>query len=464
MPLEGRRSYKVISKGKHRLYTEIGKAMGTKLARISELSKEKPNMVFTSIGHLINEEMLKDCHKDMDGKKAVGIDGITKESYGKNLDDNLKDLVNRLKRKAYKPKPAKRVEIPKDNGKTRPLSIYCYEDKLVQEALRRVLEAVFEPHFYDEMMGFRQNRGCHDALKKLNVMLEKRKTNWVLDADIKGFFDHLDHDWIVRFVESRITDPNIIRLIRRMLKAGIMRDYRFEETEEGSGQGSVCSPVLANIYMHYVLVWWFKEKVQPYLKGYSGLVVYADDFVVCFQYKDEAERFYELLKRRMAKFGLEIEENKTRLIEFGRFADRNRQNRGEGKPETFDFLGFTHYCSKAEGGWFRVKRKTSKKKFARACKNFHQEIKNMRTWKLSLIFKKVNQMLVGYYNYYGVTDNGRSLYNLLNRVDKTLFYWLNRRSNKKSYTWGQYNQMKEYYSLAEPKVHVNIYDGYSPMY
>ena len=221
----------------------------------------------------------------MDGKKAVGIDGVTKDMYEEKLDDNLKDLVQRLKRKAYKPKPARRIEIPKENGRFRPLSIYCYEDKLVQEALRRILEAVFEPHFYDEMMGFRPNRGCHDAIKRLSIMLEKRNTDRVPDADIKGFFDHLSHEWIVKFAESRIKDPNIIGLVRRMLKAGIMKDFNYEVTDEGSGQGSVCLPILANIYMHYVLVWWFKEVIQPKMNGYCGLVVYTDDFVVCFQYK-----------------------------------------------------------------------------------------------------------------------------------------------------------------------------------
>ena len=188
--------------------------METKLARISQLSSEHPEMVFTSIGHLINKELLKECHKEMDGKKAVGIDGITKEDYEVNLEENLDELIRKMKKKAYKPKPAKRVEIPKENGKTRPLSISCYEDKLVQEALRRILEAVFEPHFYEEMMGFRPGRNCHMALRRLNGMLEREKTNWVLDADIKGFFDHLDHEWIVKFIESRIKDPTIIRLVK----------------------------------------------------------------------------------------------------------------------------------------------------------------------------------------------------------------------------------------------------------
>lgn len=432
--------------------------MKTKLARISTLSANNPDRVFTSIGHLIDVELLSACHRDMDGKKAVGIDGVTKDEYGAKLKENLEILVKRLKNKSYRPKPALRVEIPKDNGKTRPLSIYCYEDKLVQEALKRVLEAVFEPHFYDEMMGFRPNRGCHGAIKKLNVMLEKRKTSWVLDADIKGFFDHLDHEWIIRFIEMRIKDPNIIRLVRRMLKSGIMKDYLFEETEEGSGQGSVCSPIIANIYMHYVLVWWFKEKIQPRLRGFSGLVVYADDFVVCFQHRSEAKIFYEHLKKRMAFFGLEMEESKTRLINFGRFATINRRDKGEGKPETFTFLGFTHYCSTGRNGQFRVKRKTSKKKFAKKCRELNITIRDMRVWRLADIIRKLNQILVGYYHYYGITDNSRSLELMYHHVRRMLFYWLNRRSNRKSYSWEGFNDMMKNFPLAKPKIYVNIYD------
>lgn len=431
--------------------------MGTKLERISQLSKENPDMVFTSVWHMINIDLLKECHREMDGKKAVGIDGVTKEEYEKNLGENLTNLVERLKDRSYKPKPARRVEIPKEKGKTRPLSIYCYEDKLVQEALRRVLEAVFEPHFYDEMMGFRPNKGCHTAIRHLNTMLEMRNTNWVLDADIKGFFDHLDHEWIIKFVKSRIKDPNIIRLIKRYLKGGIIKDFIYEEIEEGSGQGSVCSPIIANIYMHYILVWWFKECIVPRLKGYGGLVVYADDFVVCFQYKEEAELFYELLKKRMKIFGLEMEESKTRLIEFGAKAEQNRKARGEGKPETFDFLGFTHYCSKSRGGWFRVKRKTSKKKFAKKCRELNQTIRAMRTWRLTDIFRKTNQILIGYYHYYGITDNGQSLQRMERKVENLLFYWLNHRSQKRSYNWEGFLELLKAFPLVKPKIYVNIY-------
>ena len=396
--------------------------MATELARIAELSAQNPTMVFTSIAHLINVKLLRECHEKMDGDKAVGIDGVTKEEYGKNLEENLVDLVARMKKRAYKPKPARRVEIPKDNGKTRPLSIYCYEDKLVQEALRRVLEAVYEPMFYDEMMGFRPGRSCHQALRKLNTMIERNYTNYILDADIKGFFDHLDHGMIIKFVGSRIKDPNIIRLVRRMLKAGIMKDFIYEPTEEGSGQGSVCSPIIANLYMHYVLVWWFKERIQPLLKGYSGLVVYADD-----------------------------------LIEFGRFAEQNCAKRGT-RPETFTFLGFTHYCSKSRNGRFRVKRKTSRKKFSKKLKEVHRKIGEMRTMKTKDIVHKLNEILVGYFHYYGITDNSRSIKSFRYEVMKSLFYWLNRRSQKTSYSWTEFLYMLDNnHPLAEAKLYVSIY-------
>lgn len=430
--------------------------MGTKLERISQLSSEKPDMVFTSIGHLIDKEMLKKCHEKMDGSKAVGIDGVTKEEYGWNLDENLDALVDRLKRKAYKPKPARKVEILKDNGKTRPLSIYCYEDKLIQEALKEILEAVFEPYFYDEMMGFRPRRSCHMAIRKLGGMLEREKTNYVLDADIKSFFNHLDHEWIIRFIELRVKDPNITRLVRRTLKAGIMENFQYVATEEGSGQGSGCSPIIANIYMHYVLLWWFHEKIKPQMRGYSGLVVYADDFVVCFQYKEDAMLFYEHLIKRMEHFGLELEKEKSKLIEFGRFAQRDAHSRGT-KAATFIFLGFTHYCSTSKNGKFRVKRKTSRKKFSKKCKEIHVLLAEIRHRPVKEIINKLNQILTGYFHYYGITDNSKSIANFRNRVTKSLFYWLNRRSQKKSYTWEGFNEMLKVYPLVKSKIYVSVY-------
>ena len=415
--------------------------METKLERIAQLSTEKPDMVFTSIGHLINKEMLRDCHRKMDKDKAVGIDGITKDDYDRNLEENLDRLVARLANHSYHPQPARRVEIPKDNGKTRPLSIYCYEDKLVQEALKRILEAVFEPHFYNEMMGFRPHRGCHDALRLLDDMIVCHKTNYILDADIKGFFDHIDHKQLIKMVGSRIKDPNIIRLVRVMLKAGVMEDLKYMDTTEGSGQGSICSPILANIYMHYVLLWWFKERVEPKATGYTGIVNYADDFVVCFQYKWEAEDFYRRLKHRVEYFGLSLAEDKCRLIQFGRFAEQDRRERGEGKPETFTFLGFTHICARTRSGKFRVRRITSRKKFAKKCKEVHRQIGLMRAMKTADIIAKLNEILIGYYHYYGVNGNYPSVIRFRWNVLVSLRYWLNRRSQKKSYTMDAFIDM-----------------------
>ena len=242
-----------------------------------------------------------------------------------------------------------------------------------------------------------------------------------------------------------------------MLKAGIIEDYRYEERQEGSGQGSVCSPVIANIYMHYVLVWWFKECIQPKLKGYSGLIVYADDFVVCFENRQEAEKFYEHLKRRMEHFGMTLEENKSRLIEFGRYAQERCEKEGK-KAGTFTFLGFTHYCSHGRNGKFRVKRKTSRKKFAKKCKEVSQQIRGMRTLPIKEIIKKVNQILVVYYHYYGITDNYQSMSNFRYQIMKSLYKWLNRRSQKKSYNWEGFNEMLKVYPLTTPRIYVNVYE------
>jgi group II intron reverse transcriptase/maturase len=432
-------------------------SMTTDLARITALSRKNPDMVFTSIAHLIDFKMLKECHEAMDGNKAVGIDGITKAEYSIFLETNLGELLKRIRNKTYHPKPARRVEIPKDNGKTRPLNIYCYEDKIVQEALKRVLEAVFEPMFYNEMMGFRPNRDCHKALRLLNDMIEKRYTNYILDADIHAFFDNLSHDRCIQFIESRIKDPRIIRLVKVMLKAGVMKGFDYEETELGSGQGAVCSPIIANIYMHYVLLWWFKERIQPKQKGFCGIVVYADDFVVCFQHKREAEEFYELLKRRMRSFGLEMAEEKTRLIEFGKYAQENA-SRKNSHAETFTFLGFTHYCSKSrDGKRFRVKRKTSKKKLAKKCKEMNNDIRIRRGKNISEIVKWLNQVLVGYYRYYGIMDNYDGINRFYRFVIKKLYYWLNRRSQRRSFTWDDFNVVLKGYPLAKPKIYVNIY-------
>ena len=372
--------------------------METKLERIAKISKERPKEVFTSIYHFMNKELLMLCHKEIDGKKATGLDGVTKAEYEENLEENIIQLEKELQSMRYKPSPAKRVYIPKANGKLRGLAIATYEDKIVQMALKKIIEAVFEPKLPNCMFGFRPNKSCHDALKTLSLTIETKKVSYVVDADIKGFFDNVDHKWLIRCVEQHIKDPRIIRLIKRFLKAGIMEGTQYIETIKGTPQGSILSPVLANIYMYYVLTLWFEKKIQKNLKGESYIVVYADDFVCCFQYKSEAELFMnKLLPERLKKFNLEIAQDKTRLIAFGRFANSSIRN---DKPETFDFLGFTHYCSKSRNGKFRVKRKTSRKKMSSKIKEYKNWIKENRSLKLKEIIAKTNEKLIGHYRYF----------------------------------------------------------------
>ncbi len=310
--------------------------MTTKITRISQIATERPKEVFTSIYHFLNKDLLMLCHKELDGKKATGLDGVTKAEYEENLEENIEQLEKELQNMSYKPSPAKRVYIPKANGKMRGLAIAIYEDKIVQMALKKIVEAIYEPKLANCMYGFRPKRSCHDALRELSLTIEKKKVSYIVDADISGFFDHVDHNWLIKCVEQHIKDPRIIRLIKRFLKAGIIEGTEYIQTNEGTPQGSILSPILANIYMYYVLVLWFEKKIQNNFAGESYIIVYADDFVCCFQYRDEAELFMnKLLPERLKKFNLEVAKDKTRLISFGRYAKERSKN---GKVETFDFF------------------------------------------------------------------------------------------------------------------------------
>ena len=404
--------------------------METKLARIADISKERPKEVFTSIYHFLNKDLLILCHKELDGKKATGLDGITKAEYEENLEGNIEQLAKEIQRMSYKPSPAKRIYIPKANGKIRGLAIANYEDKIVQMALKKIIEAIWESKFPKYMYGFRPQKGCHDALKELNWTIERKKVNYVVDADIKGFFDNVNHEWLIKCIEQHIKDPRIIRLIKRFLKAGIVDKTEYKDTTEGTPQGSILSPILANIYMYYVLALWFDKKIKPNFRGESYITIYADDFVCCFQYQNEAELFTnKLLLERLRKFKLEVAKDKTRLIRFGRFAKENNKN---GKVETFDFLGFTHYCGKGRNGNFRVKRKTSRKKFKAKVKEFKIWIKDHRNTKVRDMIEMINIKLKGHYQYFGITDNSESLNKFKNCINKLLWKWLNRRSQRKS--------------------------------
>lgn len=439
--------------------------MSTKLARIAEIAKERPSEKFTSLAHLLDEAMLKACHKELSKGKAPGIDRVTKEEYEANLDENITNLVNRLKRKAYRPQPVKRTYIPKPGSdKMRPLGIPAYEDKIVQLGLTKILSAIAD--FLACSFGFRPGRGCHDALKALSFLIETRKVNYIVDADIKGFFDHVDHEWLMKFLSHRVVDPSIHRLIRRILKAGYLEEGTLHTTEEGTPQGGVISPLLANIYLHYALDLWFEKIVKESCRGEAYMVRYADDFVCCFQYKEDAEKFYRALQTRLSKFNLSIAAEKSKIIAFGRFAAGNAARQGKGKPATFDFLGFTHYCGISRTGKFRVKRKTSRKKYKAALSRMKAWIKhnrNMPVWELVAVWRS---KLLGHYHYYGITDNGKMLSNFLYDTTRLLFKWLNRRSQRKSFDWEKFNLFLKKCQLPQPKIYVHIYDlkphlGYS---
>ena len=432
--------------------------METKLGRIADKSAHEARPIFTSLYHLLNEEMLLKCHKELAGNKAVGVDEVTKEEYSRNLEENIKSLVERLKNKSYKPQPTKRVYIPKANGGKRPLGIAAYEDKIVQQGLKKILEAVYEPKFQENMYGFRPKRNCHMAIKSMCGSIIRRRIDYIVDADIKGFFDHMDHGWIQKFVGYYIQDPNILNLINKFLKAGILEDGDYKESWEGSAQGGNISPILANIYMHHVLVLWYKAYFERRGRGNSFLVVYADDFIAGFEEKTEAERYYQALKERLEKYGLELEMSKSRLLEFGRYAKERRKRRGEGKPETFDFLGFTFYCGKTTKGRFCVIPRTSGKKFRAKLREMNLWIRNHRTMPLKKLMPKLNQKLVGHYRYYGVTYNVEMVIKYHYYVVKMLFKWLNRRSQKRSYTWEQFHMMQTPYPIAYPKRYVNLFE------
>lgn len=430
--------------------------MSTKIARINQIAKERPNEIFTSVYHLINYELLKECFEELDGNKATGLDKVTKGEYYYNLEENLKNLVERLKTMSYKPSPARKVNIPKANGKLRGLAIANFEDKIVQLAVKKIVEAIFEPKFTDNMFGFRPNKSCHDALRYLNKCIEWNYTNFILDADIKGYFDNINHDLIIKGLEMHIKDRNLLRLIKRFLKVGIIENGNYITSEYGTPQGSILSPVLANIVMYYLIILEV-ERIKKTAKGYIEIVNYADDMVLCFQYKWEAEKAYKHLEERLNKCGLEFAKDKTRLISFGRLAYRNYENTKLNKPETFDFLGFTHYCSKSRKGRFRVKRKTSRKKFSQKAKEFKIWIKENRTKPIEEILETTKRKLNGHFNYYGITDNFHSIRKYRWIVLGYLFKYLNRRSQRRSVTWSEFERILEIVNMPKASIRVSIH-------
>ena len=408
----------------------------------------------------IDKNLLMVIHRRMKSGKAKGIDNVSKDEYAEELEANLDNLLSRMKREAYRPNPARRTYIPKaGSNKMRPLGISSYEDKLVENAIAQILTPIYEQKFIAASYGFRPHRNCHMAVKEVIEMVQYRKTNYVVEADIRGFFDNVNHEWLIRMLEHDIADRKFLNIVRKFLEAGVMENGKYLDSEKGTPQGNGASPVLANVYLHYVLDLWFEKIVRNRMKGQCYLIRYADDFVCCFQHGNEARKFLEVLRARFQKFGLELAEEKTRILEFGRFAEENRKKRGEGKPETFDFLGFTFYCGKAnKQGFFRCRVKTSRKKFISKLRAMKEWIKSHRALPLREMLNMIRAKLRGHYQYYGVTDNTNGIKGFYTQTICMLFKWLNRRSQKKSYTkQGFFEGVLRTFKLPTPKIYVSLF-------
>ena len=435
-----------------------GEPVATKLRRIAEKARKEPSFKFSSLYHLMNEELLRECYGRLRKDAAAGIDNMTKAEYAENLDANLSNLTDRLHRMAYRPQPVRRKYIPKPgSAKQRPLGIPCFEDKLVQAGLVRILEVVFEQDFIDDSYGFRPGRSCHGALRTLSVTVEGKPVNHIVEADIKGFFDNVNQGWLMKFLEHRISDKRILRMVKRFLKAGVYEDGTVTVSDEGTPQGGVISPLLANIYLHYALDLWFEKVIRKSCTGFARLIRYADDFVVCFQRETDAVAFRRELGIRLGKFGLEVEPTKTRVVKFGRYAVQNAKAKGE-RPETFDFLGFTHYCgARRDGTGFRMKRMTARKKFTAKVKAFKEWLKSARTLKTADLWRTAKAKLRGHFAYYGVTDNLPGIKRFAAEVEKLLIKWLNRRGKRRCLNWEEFSEMLQRFPLPKPRIKVSMF-------
>ena len=396
----------------------------------------------------VNKETLMEQHKKQMKGKASGIDGVTKEQYNENAESNIENLLNRMKKFSYKPQAVKRVYIPKTGSdKLRPLGIPAYEDRLVQGCMAYVLNEIYETKFLDCSYGFRPNRNCHQTIREINQTIMTKKVNYILDADIKGFFDNVDHNWLIEFLKHDIGDKNFLRYISRFLKSGLIENLKYYESDKGTPQGGLISPVLANVYLHYVLDLWFEKGIKPKLKGEAYLVRYCDDFIIMFQYENEAQIVYELLKERLKKFNLELAEDKTRILPFGRF---------KGNKESFDFLGFTHYNSKTRTGKYTIQHKISKKKKKAKKQAMKQWLKENMHENLVDVIERLNKKLVGMYAYYGINGMFNDLLGLYKYVKYELYRVMCRRSQKKIRK-DKYNTILERIPIARPKIYVQIW-------
>jgi group II intron reverse transcriptase/maturase len=421
------------------------------LAGVRKAARKDKKVRFTALLHHLTVDRLRESFYALKRKAAPGVDGVTWQEYEPGLQESLIDLHSRVHRGTYRAKPSRRVYIEKADGRQRPLGIAALEDKIVQQAVVAVLNQIYEEDFLGFSYGFRPGRSQHQALDALSYALQYKKVSYVLDADIRGFFDNLDKSWLIKFVEHRVADPRILRLIQKWLSAGVLEEGIWSETTAGTPQGSVASPMLANIYLHYTFDLWLDKWRKQCAHGDVIAVRYADDLALGFQHRPEAERFLKDLRERLSKFGLELHPDKTRLIEFGRFAEENRTRRGEGKPETFDFLGFTHISGKDRNGRFAVRRMTIRKRMRAKLQQIKQQLRERMhdaapdtgTW--------LRAVVQGHFNYYAVPGNLDSLGMFRERVLSMWWHVLCRRSQKRGVTWERMTAIAKRW-LPSPRV------------
>ena len=431
--------------------TLSGGSMSQGLARVRQAARDNKEQKFTALLHHLTVDLLRECFSGMNRKAAPGIDDVTWQEYETGLEDGLIDLHSRVHRGAFRALPSRRVYIPKADGRQRPLGVAALEDKLVQQAVATILNQIYEEEFLGFSYGFRPGQSQHRALDALSVGLKTKQVNYVLDADIRGFFDHLDHEWMMKFVQHRVADPRILRLIQKWLKAGVMEEGQWLETEEGTPQGSGISPLLANIYLHYVFDLWVQAWREKCARGDVMVIRYADDSVLGFQYEEDADRFLNDFKERLGKFGLELHPEKTRRIEFGRFAERNRKKRGEGKPETFDFLGFTHISGKGRKGYFTVKRKTIAKRMRAKLQEMKRKLAERRHDLVPETGEWLKSVVRGYFNYHAVPGNLDRLGVFRERLSRFWRHSLRRRSQKAGLSWERFHRLLEQW-IPRPRV------------
>ena len=413
------------------------------LERVRTAAREHREMRFTALLHHMTVDLLRESFYALKRKAAPGVDGVTWHEYETGLEERLVDLHSRVHRGAYRAQPSKRKYIEKSDGRLRPLGIAALEDKIVQAATVTILNQIYEEDFLGFSYGFRPGRSQHDALDALAFAIEHKKVNYILDCDIRSFFDNLDKSWLLQFVEHRVADPRILRLIQKWLKAGVMEDGIWSDPETGTPQGSVASPLLANIYLHYAFDLWVNVWRQKWAQGEVMVVRYADDIVLGFQYQTDADRFREHLTERLKKFGLELHPDKTRRIEFGRFAELNRKKRGEGKPETFGFLGFTHICGKTKNEKFALKRKTIAKRMAAKLKEIKQQLRTRMHDPTAQTGEWLQSVVQGYFNYHAVPGNLSRLCVFRNRVIRLWRWALRRRGQKRRPNWARMSRLAQ---------------------